>query len=134
MKKKLSVLLFSAVLCVTAFPANGLAADFGDEATTTEDIFEEADESSRQEEAENTEDAETVEYEDTEELEIGETEQAGTGSNNSENFTDSGENFSDGGTAENGNIILSHDGIIQEGALSPKKLQQYLRKSGKTVW
>lgn len=128
MKKKLSVLLFSAVLCVTAFPANGLAADFGDEATTTEDIFEEADESSRQEEAENTEDAETVEYEDTEELEIGETEQAGTGSNNSENFTDSGENFSDGGTAENGNIILSHDGIIQEGALSPKKTSAVLKE------
>ena len=37
-------------------------------------------------------------------------------------FLDAEEEFSDGEVPKNGNIILSHEGIIQEGAIGPKKL------------
>lgn len=131
MKKKLSALLLSAVLCMAAMPMNGMAADFSDDMSVVEDISEAVDETSTQEETENSEEtekseeAETIETEEAQQLEIGEAEQAYAGKN-SENFTDSEEDFSDGEVTENGNIILSHEGIIQEGAISPKKTSAVL--------
>lgn len=103
-----------------------MAAEFSDDTTATENTLEEpneTDELSGQEnkEADISDDAENVEYEESEELSIGEVEQA-YGERNAEEFSDAEEEFSDGEVPENGNIILSHEGIIQEGAIARKKL------------
>ena len=126
MKKKLSVLLLSAVLCVTAIPVTGMAAEFSDGSaveTLGEDVSEAPEESSGQEEAslDVSDDAEILDYEDeSDELSIGDIEQAYAGSS-SDDFTDSADDFSDGEVPKNGNFTLSHEGIIQEGAICPKK-------------
>ena len=126
MKKKLSALLLSAVLCVTAIPVTGMAAEFSDGSvveTLEEDVSEAPEESSGQEEAslDVSDDAEILDYEDeSDELSIGDIEQAYAGSS-SDDFTDSADDFSDGEVPKNGNFILSHEGIIQEGAICPKK-------------
>ena len=125
MKKRLAALVLSAVLCVTAMPVTGMAAEFSDDTTVTENTLEEpneTDELSGQEnkEADISDDAENVEYEEPEELSIGEVEQA-YGERNAEEF-------SDGEVPENGNIILSHEGIIQEGAIGPKKTSVVLKE------
>ena len=124
MKKKLSALLLSAVLCVTAIPVTGMAAEFSDGSaveTLEEDVSEAPEESSGQEEAslDVSDDAEILDYED--ELSIGDIEQAYAGSSSSDDFTDSADDFSDGEVPKNGNFTLSHEGIIQEGAICPKK-------------
>ena len=119
MKKKLSALLLSAVLCVTAIPVTGMAAEFSDGSaveTLGEDVSEAPEESSGQEEAslDVSDDAEILDYEDeSDELSIGDIEQAYAGS--------SADDFSDGEVPKNGNFTLSHEGIIQEGAICPKK-------------
>ena len=69
MKKKLSALLLSAVLCVTAIPVTGMAAEFSDGSvveTLEEDVSEAPEESSGQEEAslDVSDDAEILDYED----------------------------------------------------------------------
>ena len=126
MKKKLSALLLSAVLCVTAIPVTGMAAEFSDGSaveTLGEDVSEAPEESSGQEEAslDVSDDAEILDYEDkSDELSIGDIEQAYAGSS-SDDFTDSADDFSDGEVPKNGNFTLSHEGIIQEGAICPKK-------------
>ena len=126
MKKKLSALLLSAVLCVTAIPVTGMAAEFSDGSaveTLGEDVSEAPEESSGQEEAslDVLDDAEILDYEDeSDELSIGDIEQAYAGSS-SDDFTDSADDFSDGEVPKNGNFTLSHEGIIQEGAICPKK-------------
>ncbi len=126
MKKKLSALLLSAVLCVTAIPVTGMAAEFSDGSaveTLGEDVSEAPEESSGQEEAslDISDDAEILDYEDeSDELSIGDIEQAYAGSS-SDDFTDSADDFSDGEVPKNGNFTLSHEGIIQEGAICPKK-------------
>ena len=126
MKKKLSALLLSAVLCVTAIPVTGMAAEFSDGSaveTLGEDVSEAPEESSGQEEAslDVSDDAEILDYEDeSDELSIGDIEQAYAGSS-SDDFTDSADEFSDGEVPKNGNFTLSHEGIIQEGAICPKK-------------
>lgn len=126
MKKKLSALLLSAVLCVTAIPVTGMAAEFSDGSaveTLGEDVSEAPEESSGQEEAslDVSDDAEILDYEDeSDELSIGDIEQAYAGSS-SDDFTDSEDDFSDGEVPKNGNFTLSHEGIIQEGAICPKK-------------
>ena len=126
MKKKLSALLLSAVLCVTAIPVTGMAAEFSDGSaveTLEEDVSEAPEESSGQEEAslDVSDDAEILDYEDeSDELSIGDIEQAYAGSS-SDDFTDSADDFSDGEVPKNGNFTLSHEGIIQEGAICPKK-------------
>lgn len=132
MKKRLAALVLSAVLCVTAMPVTGMAAEFSDDTTATENTLEEpneTDELSGQEnkEADISDDAENVEYEEPEELSIGEVEQA-YGERNAEEFSDAEEEFSDGEVPENGNIILSHEGIIQEGAIGPKKTSVVLKE------
>lgn len=132
MKKRLAALVLSAVLCVTAMPVTGMAAEFSDDTTATENTLEEpneTDELSGQEnkEADISDDAENVEYEESEELSIGEVEQA-YGERNAEEFSDAEEEFSDGEVPENGNIILSHEGIIQEGAIGPKKTSVVLKE------
>lgn len=127
MKKKLSALLLSAVLCVTAIPVTGMAAEFSDGSaveTLEEDVAEAPEESSDQEEAslDVSDDAEILDYEEeSDELSIGDIEQAYAGSSSSDDFTDSADDFSDGEVPENGNFTLSHEGIIQEGAICPKK-------------
>lgn len=126
MKKKLSALLLSVVLCVTAIPVTGMAAEFSDGSaveTLGEDVSEAPEESSGQEEAslDVSDDAEILDYEDeSDELSIGDIEQAYAGSS-SDDFTDSADDFSDGEVPKNGNFTLSHEGIIQEGAICPKK-------------
>ena len=126
MKKKLSALLLSAVLCVTAIPVTGMAAEFSDGSaveTLGEDVSEAPEESSGQEEAslDVSDDAEILDYEDeSDELSIGDIEQAYAGCS-SDDFTDSADDFSDGEVPKNGNFTLSHEGIIQEGAICPKK-------------
>ena len=126
MKKKLSALLLSAVLCVTAIPVTGMAAEFSDGSaveTLGEDVSEAPEESSGQEEAswDVSDDAEILDYEDeSDKLSIGDIEQAYAGSS-SDDFTDSADDFSDGEVPKNGNFTLSHEGIIQEGAICPKK-------------
>ena len=126
MKKKLSALLLSAVLCVTAIPVTGMAAEFSDGSaveTLGEDVSEAPEESSGQEEAslDVSDDAEILDYEDeSDELSIRDIEQAYAGSS-SDDFTDSADDFSDGEVPKNGNFTLSHEGIIQEGAICPKK-------------
>ena len=126
MKKKLSALLLSAVLCVTAIPVTGMAAELSDGSaveTLGEDVSEAPEESSGQEEAslDVSDDAEILDYEDeSDELSIGDIEQAYAGSS-SDDFTDSADDFSDGEVPKNGNFTLSHEGIIQEGAICPKK-------------
>lgn len=126
MKKKLSALLLSAVLCVTAIPVTGMAAEFSDGSaveTLGEDVSEAPEESSGQEEAswDVSDDAEILDYEDeSDELSIGDIEQEYAGSS-SDDFTDSADDFSDGEVPKNGNFTLSHEGIIQEGAICPKK-------------
>lgn len=126
MKKKLSALLLSAVLCVTAIPVTGMAAEFSDGSaveTLGEDVSEAPEESSGQEESslDVSDDAEILDYEDeSDELSIGDIEQAYAGSS-SDDFTDSADDFSDGEVPKNGNFTLSHEGIIQEGAICPKK-------------
>ena len=126
MKKKLSALLLSAVLCVTAIPVTGMAAEFSDGSaveTLGEDVSEAPEESSGQEEAslDVSDDAEILDYEDeSDELSIGDIEQAYADSS-SDDFTDSADEFSDGEVPKNGNFTLSHEGIIQEGAICPKK-------------
>lgn len=126
MKKKLLALLLSAVLCVTAIPVTGMAAEFSDGSaveTLGEDVSEAPEESSGQEEAslDVLDDAEILDYEDeSDELSIGDIEQAYAGSS-SDDFTDSADDFSDGEVPKNGNFTLSHEGIIQEGAICPKK-------------
>ena len=132
MKKRLAALVLSAVLCVTAMPVTGMAAEFSDDTTATENTLEEpneTDELSGQEnkEADISDDAENVEYEEPEELSIGEVEQA-YGERNAEEFSDAEEEFSDGEVPKNGNIILSHEGIIQEGAIGPKKTSVVLKE------
>ena len=68
-----------------------------------------------------SDDAEILDYEDeSDELSIGDIEQAYAGSS-SDDFTDSADDFSDGEVPKNGNFTLSHEGIIQEGAICPKK-------------
>lgn len=127
MKKKLSALFLSAVLCVTAIPVTGMAAEFSDGSTVEtleEDAAETPEESSDQEEAslDVSDDAEILDYEEeSDELSIGDIEQAYAGSSSSDDFTDSADDFSDGEVPENGNFTLSHEGIIQEGAICPKK-------------
>lgn len=117
MKKKLSALLLSAVLCVTAIPVTGMAAEFSDGSaveTLGEDVSEAPEESSGQEEAslDVLDDAEILDYEDeSDELSIGDIEQAYAGSS-SDDFTDSADDFSDGEVPKNGNFTLSHEGII----------------------
>lgn len=126
MKKKLSALLLSAVLCVTAIPVTGMAAEFSDGSaveTLGEDVSEVPEESSGQEEAslDVSDDAEILDYEDeSDELSIEDIEQAYAGSS-SDDFADSADDFSDGEVPKNGNFTLSHEGIIQEGAICPKK-------------
>ena len=132
MKKKLSALLLSAILCATAMPVTGMAAEFSDDTaveTSEEDAAETSEEISGQEEVslEVSDDTEIPDYEDeTEELSIGDIEQAYAGSNSSsDDFTDT-DDFSDGKVPENGNLTLSHEGIIQEGAICPKKTSAVL--------
>ena len=72
-------------------PVTGMAAEFSDDTTATENTLEEpneTDELSGQEnkEADISDDAENVEYEEPEELSIGEVEQA-YGERNAEEFS-----------------------------------------------
>lgn len=103
-----------------------MAAEFSDGSaveTLGEDVSEATEESSGQEEAslDVSDDAEILDYEDeSDELSIGDIEQAYAGSS-SDDFTDSADDFSDGEVPKNGNFTLSHEGIIQEGAICPKK-------------
>ena len=132
MKKKLLALLLSAALCATGIPVTGMAADFSDDAaveTFEEDVSDTPEEISGQEEVPDvSDDAEEVGLEDeSEAMSIGELEQAQR-AQDEEEFSDSENDFSDGEVPENGNLILSHEGIIQEGAISPKKTSVVLTK------
>lgn len=125
MKKKFLALLLSAALCATGIPVTGMAADFSDDAaveTFEEDVSDTPEEISGQEEVPDvSDDAEEVGLEDeSEAMSIGKLEQAQR-AQDEEEFSDSENDFSDGEVPENGNIILSHEGIIQEGAINPKK-------------
>ena len=132
MKKKFLALLLSAALCATGIPVTGMAADFSDDAaveTFEEDVSDTPEEISGQEEVPDvSDDAEEVGLEDeSETMSIGKLEQAQR-TQAEEEFSDSENDFSDGEVPENGNLILSHEGIIQEGAISPKKTSVVLTK------
>ena len=101
MKKKLSALLLSAVLCVTTIPVTGMAAEGSDDTavgTFEEDAAETSEEISDQDETPDaSDDAEEVGIEEKSgTMSIGELEQAQAGSSNSDDFSDSADDFSDG--------------------------------------
>ena len=132
MKNKFWALFLSAVLCVTATPVTGMAAEFSNDTaaaeTSEKDMNEESEELPGQEETgeDISDDADIIEYKEESEASNSEELEQTYETEDTETFSDTGDAFSDGEVPENGNIILSHEGIIQEGAINPKKTSAVL--------
>lgn len=145
MKKRISALVLSAVLCVTAIPMTGWAAEFSDRAESedssrqadlnweegkesTEGVEKEAGDESLDKDAgesswnqDNTDqDNADLELGEDPELTIGDLEQSAgetaKASADEDVFQDGAESV-----PEKGNLTLSHEGILQEGAICPKE-------------
>ena len=127
MKNKFFAIFLSVVLCVTATPVTGMAAEFTNDTaaaeTSEKDMNEESEKIPEQEETgeDISDDADIIEYKEESESSNSEELEQTYETEDAETFSDTGDVFSDGEVPENGNIILSHEGIIQEGAISPKK-------------
>lgn len=78
-----------------------------------------------------SDDADIIEYKEESESSNSEELEQTYETEDAETFSDTGDVFSDGEVPENGNIILSHEGIIQEGAISPKKTSVVLTEEWK---